>query len=100
MTLLDFRKPKCVVLDKCTSWSGKYWLYYGHHYVAGHLCYDVGVRDNGSGLITTRHYHEKSYPNPKAEALAFWHEFKQKMVKAPESEEKDDAQIDISKFIN
>src|SRR5258708_1591081 len=93
MSLLDFRKPNCVVLKSTTSWSGKYKIFYGHHYVRGHMCYDVGGINKENGLITSRHYNEHDYINQehaKSEALRCYHELEKGMKRAPEKEEKDD----------
>lgn len=99
--LLDFRKPKCVVLEEVTSYSGKYRCFYGHHWVGSDMCYDVGVVNRKTGEITTRHYHPRSYPNPKAEALACWNTFRSNMTAPPPGEEEqDEFARDIGKHLN
>lgn len=90
MTLLDFRKPKCVVVKEKVSWSGKYKIFYGHHYVKGHTCYDIGAVNRTNGEITTRHYIDKGVGNPKAEALMIFDNLQKEMLRAPKSEENED----------
>lgn len=88
--LLDFRKPRCVVVKKVESASGKYTLFYGHHYVKGKTCYDVGTVNRVTGEIVSRHYLDNGTGNPKADCLAFYHEMEKGMVRKPQHEEKDD----------
>jgi len=88
--LLDFRKPKCVVVKKVTSGSGKYVLFYGYHYVKGKTCYDVGTINQKTGEIVTRHYTDTGQGNPKAEALKTYHEYEGPFTKKPLVEESDD----------
>lgn len=90
MPLLDFRRPKCVVVKETDSWSGKYTIFYGHHFVKGHTCYDVGAINRHNGEITTRHYLDFGRDNPKAEALAYYHELEKGMKRAPINEEKNE----------
>lgn len=82
--LLDQRKPKCYVLKSVVSTSGKYRLFYGHHYVQGKTCFDCGTINNSNGEIITRHYQEKS------EALRTYHEYEKGLTRPAEVEESDD----------
>jgi hypothetical protein len=88
--LLDFRKPKCVVVKHCESASGKYTLFYGHHYVKGHTCYDVGTINRQTDEIITRHYRDEGRGNPKSEALHIYHEYEQTLTRKSGPEEQDD----------
>jgi hypothetical protein len=88
--LLDFRKPKCVVLRIVTSTSGKYKLFYGHHYVQGKICYDVGTVNQHNGEIITRHYLDEGTGNPKAEALKTFHDYEKFLTRPARTEERDD----------
>ena|ERR1700733_7192470 len=90
MTLMNFRRPKCVVLQEGRSYSGKYVYYYGYHWVAGKHCYDVGAINQANGQITTRHYKEEDSVNAKAEALKCYHEYKQGFDRKPDVEEYDE----------
>ena len=90
MPLLDFRQPKCVVTKEETSGSGKYRIFLGHHFVQGHTCYDVGAINRETGEIISRHYLDNGKGNPKAEALAVYHEFAKGMLKGPQNEEQED----------
>lgn len=102
MTLLDFRRPKCVILEEVTSYSGQYRIFHGHHYVSKGLCYDVGSINRKTGEIVTRHYGPDSYPNPKAEAMAFWNTFREMMLAPPRGgeEEGDEVRRDIQKYLS
>lgn len=88
--LLDFRKPKCVVLKEVQSASGKYTLFYGYHFVRGHTCYDVGTINRVNGEIVTRHYTDEGKGNPKAEALTCFHEYEKALTRKAQHEEQDD----------
>lgn len=88
--LLDLRKPKCVVVKKVESYSGKYTLFYGHHFVKGKTCYDVGTINHSNGEIVTRHYLDEGKDNPKAEALHIFHEYEQALTRKPDAEETED----------
>lgn len=90
MALLDFRKPKCVVLKSGVSASGKYKFFLGHHFVQGHICHDVGTINQVTGEIVSRHYLDRGVGNPKAEALRVYHEVEKGMLRKPEYEETDD----------
>lgn len=87
MPLLDFRRPKCVVVKEVVSYTGKYILFYGHHYVQGHTCYDVGTINKHNGEILTRHYLDEGKGNPKAEALRVFHEMEKGLTRKPDYEE-------------
>lgn len=102
MTLLNLRRPKCVVLEETTSYSGRYKIFFGHHYVPKGLCHDVGCINQKTGEIITRHYHPDSFPNPKAEALAFWNTFRERMLAPPVGgeEEGDEFRQDVQKYLN
>ena len=99
MSLLDFRKPKCVIIQQDVSWSGKYKIFYGYHWVKGYHCYDVGAIDQSNGQITSRHYCAFDFklncenPQAKAAALTFWDQFKQNMKRRPTSEESEDREF-------
>jgi hypothetical protein len=87
------RKPDIAILSEAVSWSGKYRVFLGQHFVEGHLCFDVGAINNQTGMITTRHYlgrTELEAKLQKADALAFWNDFRDKMLRKPESEETDE----------
>lgn len=88
--LLDFRKPKCIVTRNDVSYSGKYKLYFGHHFNCGKTCYDVGTINQADGEIVTRHYREDWNINAKAEALRAYDTLLKGMKRAPKSEEDDD----------
>ena len=89
--LLDFRKPNVSVVDKCISWSGKYFCFLGSHYEAGKICWVVGSSNKVTGEIVMRHYSETNGAiAPKAQAATEWEKYKAAMVKAPESEEQDE----------
>jgi hypothetical protein len=88
--LLDFRRPRCVVVKEVTSASGKYKLFYGHHFVRGKTCYDVGTINQHNGEIITRHYLDQGVGNPKSEALRIFHEMEKGMLRKPDYEETDD----------
>lgn len=88
--LLDFRKPRCVVVKEITSASGKYKLFYGHHFVKGHTCYDVGTINQLTGEIVSRHYLDQGMGNPKAECLRIYHEMEKGMLRKPDNEETDE----------
>jgi hypothetical protein len=90
MTLLDFRKPKCVVVKQGVSASGKYKFFYGHHYTKGHTCYDVGTINQVTGEIISRHYFDDGKGNPKSNALTCYHNLEKGMLRKPDHEEKDD----------
>ena len=81
------RKPDLVFLDKVESWSGKYFCFYGLHYVKGKTCYDVGSSNRETGEVVRRHYNEDNNFAPEASAKTFWEEFRQKMVQAPSEPE-------------
>jgi hypothetical protein len=87
MPLLDFRKPKCVVHKEVQSYTGKYTLFYGHHYVKGKICYDVGAINRETGEITTRHYIDEGRGDPKAEALRIFDRFAKGLTTKPAHEE-------------
>ena len=82
--LFDQRKPKCVVLKTAVSGSGKYKLFYGHHFVKGILCHDVGTVNYLTGEIITRHY------PAKAECLRIYHEYEKFLTRKPVFEESED----------
>lgn len=88
--LLDFRKPKCIIVKEGVSASGKYKFFYGHHFVQGHTCYDVGTINQTDGEIVSRHYLDNGKGNPKADALACYHLLEKGMLRKPEYEEQDD----------
>ena len=96
MSLIQFRRPRCVVTKEFTSQSGKYQVFFGNHWRAGHLCYDVGTINQQTGEIVSRHYcewdfdHNQPAPQAKAEALACLHELEKGMRRKPESEEQDE----------
>lgn len=90
MPLLDFRKPNCVIQREEVSNSGKYKIFFGHHYVKGKPCFDVGAINQANGEITTRHYLDTGTSNPKAEALRVYDELAKGMRRKPESEEDQD----------
>jgi hypothetical protein len=91
--LLDFRKPKCIILKEGKSWSGKYKFFLGQHYVKGKLCFDVGAINQVTGEITSRHYNETSdyaITSAKAEALRIYDGLAKRMKEKPKSEEQED----------
>ena len=91
--LLDFRKPNCVIQKEEKSYSGKYKVYFGHHYVNAKMCFDVGAINQENGEITTRHYNETAdggATQAKAEALRVFHELVKGMKRKPDAEEKQD----------
>ena len=92
---LDFRKPPCVVVKEEVSWSGKYKIFFGHHFPKGKKCFDVGAINKETGEITTRHYNETRFDQAdvqaKAEALRVYDELSQGMRRKPQSEETDDS---------
>jgi hypothetical protein len=90
MSLLDLRKPKCVVVKKIVSYSGKYTLFFGHHYIAGKTCYDVGTINKANGEIVSRHYLDEGRGNPKAEALTIFHQMEKGLTRKPKHEESED----------
>jgi hypothetical protein len=83
--LLDFRKPKLIMIKSALSASGKYKLFYGHHFKHGALCYDVGTINQADGEIITRHYGDN-----KPEALRTYHEYEKALTRKAELEERDD----------
>jgi hypothetical protein len=87
MPLLDFRRPKIVIIKEVVSYTGKYTLFYGHHFVKGHTCYDVGTINKTNGEIITRHYLDQGRGNPKSEALACYHEMEKGLTRKPTHEE-------------
>lgn len=94
MTLLDFRKPKLVVMKEGVSHSGKYKFFYGHHWDGKELCYDVGTINQANGQIISRHYSSKHGAlNPKSEALTCYHELEKGMLRKPDAEETDDNKV-------
>jgi hypothetical protein len=81
------------VVKQGVSYSGKYKFYFGHHYVQGRICFDVGTIRQTDGEIVTRHYDEtKDFgaTQAKAEALRVYHEVEQGMKEKPQYEEKDE----------
>lgn len=90
MALIDLRKPKCVIVRQGVSASGKYKFFFGHHYVKGKTCYDVGTINTTNGEIVSRHYLDEGQSNPKADALTCYHNLEKGMLKKPDHEEKDD----------
>lgn len=90
MTLLDFRRPKCIIVKEIVSYTGKYTLFYGHHFVQGKTCYDIGTINKHNGEIISRHYLDEGLGNPKAEALRIFHELEKGLTRAPEHEETED----------
>lgn len=88
--LLDFRKPQCVIVKQGVSASGKYKFFYGHHFVKGYTCFDVGTINQMNGEIVSRHYLDNGVGNPKSEALTCYHNLEQGMLRKADHEEKDD----------
>jgi len=86
--LIGKRSLKLTILDSALSSSGKYQLFFGHHWVnegsTPVLCFDVGTRNNTTDEVTRRHY------KSKAEALIYWEDFRTAMLAKPQSEEKDE----------
>jgi len=98
---ISFRKPKCIIEQDTMSWSNKYYLYLGRHYhEAGKECWIVGAINTVTSEDRARHYNELyGSKDPKAEALTFWHSFHEGMVRAPETEEKHDWEIELQKYL-
>lgn len=90
MSLLNLRRPKCVVIKEMTSASGKYKLFYGHHFNRGKTCFDVSTINQTNGQIVTRHYIEGDLVNSKAEALRIYHEMEKGMSRKPDYEEQEE----------
>ena len=90
MPLLNFRAPKCIITKKDVSYTGKYKLYFGHHFVQGKTCFDVGTINQTNGEIVSRHYREDWNLDAKAEALRAYDTLVKGMKRAPKSEEDDD----------
>jgi hypothetical protein len=85
--LLDLRKPKCIVVKQVNSYTGKYTLFYGHHWVGKYTCYDVGTINRHDGEIVTRHYLDKGKGNPKSDALLEYDKMEKGLTRAPSHEE-------------
>jgi hypothetical protein len=103
MTLLNFRKPECYVLEKCVSYSGKYMGFFGNHYHEGHLCYVVGASNKATGEILMRHYNETNNINEEAAKYAatkYWQTLQTGLKKAPVAEETDDFTESVSRWID
>jgi hypothetical protein len=88
--LINLRKPKCVVLKEVLSDSGKYKLYYGHHFVKGKMCYDVGAINQETGEILARHYLDTGKGTPKSEALRIYNEYEKVLTRRAQHQERDD----------
>jgi len=79
-------------LREAVSWSGRYRVFFAEHLVEGHVCYDVGSINLWTGMMTRRHYlgrTELERGTQHAEALRFWDDFREKMLRKPESEGSD-----------
>lgn len=97
---ISFRKPKCIIEQHHMSWSHKYWCYLGRHYEAGKECWIVGAINTVTSEDRARHYCETyGSKDPKAEALIYWETFTTTMLKAPESEETNEWELEISKYL-
>jgi hypothetical protein len=75
------------------SWSGRYRIFFGEHFVEGHVCYDVGLINLWTGMMTRRHYLGRTEVERRtrhADALRFWDDFREKMLRKPESEGSDE----------
>lgn len=106
--LLDFRKPNVTILERSTSWSGKYFIFLGSHYHHGSICWVFGGQSRVTGITTMRHYNSKETTaladNPealKAYATNQWEEYKEKMKAAPDHEEESNELFrDIEPYLN
>lgn len=94
--LIGERTPKIVITRHGKSYTGKYKYFFGHHFPEGKICYDVGTINQQNGEIISRHYHDGSYPNPKAEALMFYDQFAASLRKKPKNGEEKDNNAFIS----
>lgn len=90
MANIQASKLNCVVLADAISTTGKYYIFLGEHYVKGIQCYDVAALARtdqvdvfAKGVVIRRHYRDK------AEALAYWQEFRDKMT-APRPDDESD----------
>lgn len=75
---------KCVILGKASSYTGKYFLFYGTHYNGRMQCYDVGAYNNVTGEIIRRHYTDKTA------ALVYWDDFREGMQRPKPGGEADE----------
>src|SRR6266567_545402 len=92
--LLNFRKPRCQIVEKCVSWSGKYFCFLGTHYHQGHTCWVFGISSKEDGEIRMRHYNtEFGAVDPKSQCCTDWRKFKEAMLAKPESEVTEDERI-------
>lgn len=113
---LNFRRPPYILHDEGTSWSGKWWIYLGHHYhTTAHECWVVGAINLVTGRAQEHHINTMKGPvttingektqvvnvckDPKGEALIEWEEFKSKMQARPASEETDEANAEWDRYI-
>lgn len=97
---ISFRKPNCIIHADETSWSGKYYIYLGHHYESGHECWVVGAYNIVTDVRTERHYNSvNGSRDPKADALIYWEPFLTKMQQAPESEEPSEFELELKTFM-
>ena len=86
---LRFVDPEVVILEKTFSTSGKYMLFLGSHYEAGHACWVVGTVSGITQIVTKRHYNS-TIPGclaPEAMAKSFWEEFRTLMKEKAHDEE-------------
>lgn len=89
---IQVSKLGCVVLSDCISTTGKYYCFLGEHLVQGKPCYDVAamavtsrIDEASAGVAIRRHHHDR-----KAEALAYWQEFRDKMTAPRPNDESDE----------
>lgn len=68
--LLDFRKPSCIIEEKCVSATGKYMGFIGTHYHKNKPCWVVGVSNKTNGEIIMRHYNDETCVNDEAARFA------------------------------
>lgn len=96
---ISFRKPACIVEKDDTSWSGKYYIYLGHHFEKGHTCWVVGAYNILTDARAERHYNSMhGSDDPKAAALIYWAEIYPKFMRKPEDEEQAEFDRDMRAF--
>lgn len=91
---LSFRRPNVNIQEEKLSTSGKYLLFIGVHYEAGHTCWVVGSSNRESGEIIMRHYND-GIPHcvaPKSQAYTQWEKFSFKMTERPNHTYEDEEQ--------
>jgi hypothetical protein len=86
--LLKLNIPQFTFLEKEKSRSGKYWIFFGHHYEKGHPCFVVGSSNLKTGEVVVRHYNDqiKDCVAPQAMATTYWEQFKSAMTQPSEHE--------------